>query len=351
MSGTAPIGWGPAVAGPAVAGLADQANPPGFAHPALGKSTPVGKPASGDEAVLAVSGLSKRFGARRAVQDATFSVFDGQIHGLLGPNGAGKTTTLQMLLGTVRPDAGSIEFKGRALAADLPRGRAGIAGFVGTPGFYPYLTASRNLELLSAWDGPRASSRVEELLDMVGLADRAQSKVRTFSTGMRQRLALAAALISEPEVLIVDEPATGLDPAGIRQLHSQLTALAAAGAAVVLSSHDLDEVEQLCSSVTVLREGRVVYDGTVAALEQQAPIRQWRLHTSDDDVAAHLAGQYPVQLVAEEFGHLLLKGGIRDLDAFVLALGTEGIAVRGLVRNQMPLESLFFELTGPVGTR
>ncbi len=294
---------------------------------------------------IAVSMLSKRFGRRTAVRNVSFTVRTGHIHGLLGPNGAGKTTTLRLLLGTVRPDAGTIEFGGAAVAPDLPRGQCGVAGFVGTPGFYPYLTASRNVELLSALTGPAAAGRVEELLTLVGLADRAQSKVRTFSTGMRQRLALAAALIGEPDILIVDEPAAGLDPAGLRALSTMLTELTDRGCTVVLSSHDLDEVERLCSDVTVLREGEIVYDGSMAGLHRTAPNRCWRLHTTDDDAAAGMAAGMPGIQLTRDTGGLLVESDVGNVDGLVLALAANGVAVRELSRQQLALESLFFQLT------
>lgn len=313
-----------------------------------GVSQPISDPAGGDgpQPVIRATGLAKRFGDRAAVHDVDLALRPGSIHGLLGPNGAGKTTLLRMLLGTVRPDSGTISLGARQLAWDVPRGRCGIAGFVETPAFYPYLTASRNLELLSAWDGPIAHARVEELLELVGLADRAQSKVRSFSTGMRQRLGLAAALISEPRILIVDEPATGLDPAGIRDLHALLAAIAESGGAVLLSSHDLDEVGQLCTEVTVLRAGTVVYDGSIAMLRERAPQRLWRLHTGDDDLALLTASAHPgVDVRADRSGQLLVCADQAELDRFLIDLAVRGSAVRELHRDELPFESLFFQLT------
>ena len=298
-------------------------------------------------AALAAMSLSKRFGSRLVVDQVSFSAGAGRIHGLLGSNGAGKTTTLRMLLGVVRPDSGAVRVRGVDLRPDVPRGLCGIAGFVESPRFYPYLTASRNLELLSAWDGPSAHRRVEELLESVGLAGRAQSKVRGFSTGMTQRLGLAAALISDPQILLVDEPTSGLDPAGIRDLHAVLAGWAAAGRTVVLSSHDLAEVEQLCTDVTVLRAGRVAYSGTLTGLREQAPSRSWRLRTSDDPAAVAAAGkdQRIDGTPGPDAGGLTIVADPVDLDRYVLALGAGGIAVRELKPLELPLESLFFQLT------
>ena len=314
--------------------------------------------------VLKAASLAKGFAGRKVLDGVSFAVGPGRIHGLLGPNGAGKSTTLRVLLGVVRPDAGHVELAGHALGPAVPRGRCGIAGFAETPTFYPYLTASRNLELLSAWDGPVAHRRVEELLDLVGLAGRAQVKVRGFSTGMRQRLGLAAALISDPQILIVDEPTAGLDPAGIRDLHSVLIQLAASGRTIVLSSHDLDEVAQLCRDVTVLRSGAVVYDGTLPVLLERAPNRSWRLDTSDNPAALTVSRHHPdvdVQPCVDGPG-LVVRSDTAQLDRFLIALGASNIAARELQRQALSFESLYFQLTeepdqlqprlsAPVGTR
>jgi ABC-2 type transport system ATP-binding protein len=295
---------------------------------------------------LSAYGLSKGFGDRIAVDGVDLTLHRGHVHGLLGPNGAGKTTVLRMLLGLVRPDAGRIEVEGSEVPYGSPRGRHRLAGFVDAPAFYPYLTASRNLELLSAWDGPRSNARVEELLALVGLADRAQSKVRGFSTGMRQRLGLAAALISEPDLLVVDEPTSGLDPAGVRDLHTLLLTVAATGPSILLSSHDLDEVERLCSDVTVLRTGRVVYSGSLDDLRAQAGARVWTMQTSDNDravlaVSSHLG----VTVTVGALGALKVTADPDAMDGYVKGLAAYGVAVRELLRDQLPFESLYFQLT------
>ena len=293
---------------------------------------------------LSAERLSKRYGARRAVDDVSLQLTRGTVHGLLGPNGAGKTTMLRMLLGLVRPDSGTVHVSGSLMGEDVPRGRRGVAGFVDAPSFYPYLTASRNLELLSAWDGATSHARVEELLELVGLADRGQSKVRGFSTGMRQRLGLAAALISDPSVMIVDEPTSGLDPAGVRDVHALLVAMAESGRTVLLSSHDLDEVERLCTHVTVLRHGSVVYSGGIRSLRAQAGHRVWRLQTSDNDQA--LLVEHP-QVVVElgPGGALQVAASQSDFDQLLLMLAAGGVVVRELSREELSFETLYFQLT------
>ena len=281
-----------------------------------------------------------------AVDGVDLTLGSGQVHGLLGPNGAGKTTVLRMILGLVRPDAGRIEVNGAEVPYGSPRGRHRIAGFVDAPAFYPYLTASRNLELLSAWNGPRSHARVEELLALVGLTDRAQSKVRGFSTGMRQRLGLAAALISEPELLVVDEPTSGLDPAGVRDLHTLLLTVAATGPSILLSSHDLDEVERLCSDVTVLHTGKVVYTGALDDLRAQAGARVWTLQTSDNDRAALAVSGHPgLRVAVGALGALKVTADAEVMDNYIRGLSAYGVAVRELLRDQLPFESLYFQLT------
>ena len=300
-----------------------------------------------EAAAIEVSGLRKSFGERAAITSVNLVVRPGTIHGLLGPNGAGKTTVLRALLGLVRPDAGQILVSGRVAAHSEPRARLGVAGFVESPAFYPTLSAVRNLELLADWDSAGASNRVEDLLAEVGLADRARSKVRGFSTGMRQRLGLAAALLNDPAVLVVDEPTTGLDPAGIRDLHGLLRKWREAGKTVLLSSHDLDEVEQLCDEVTVLRTGRVVYSGSINTLRDRASQRMYRLRTTDDEAAVALADGANVDIDGHN-GQLSMSADEEQVDRFVLRLGRAGVAVRELQREQLSFESLFFQLTEEV---
>lgn len=298
------------------------------------------------DVVLSAHGLTKSYGTRLAVDGVDLTLRRGQVHGLLGPNGAGKTSVLRMLLGLVRPDSGQITLRGKEIPYGIPRGIESIAGFVDAPSFYPYLTASRNLELLAAWDGPRSVKRVDELLALVGLTHRAQSKVRGFSTGMRQRLGLAAALISEPELIIVDEPTSGLDPAGVRDLHTLLLTIADTGPSILLSSHDLDEVERLCTEVTVLREGRVVHSGSLDDLQAQAGSRVWTLQTSHNDRAVLAASSHPgVRVALGALGALTVTADQDVMDDYARGLAAYGVAVRELVRDRLPFEELYFQLT------
>src|SRR5579859_7616691 len=195
-----------------------------------------------------VRGLVKRYGELRAVDGVDLTVRQGDVYGYLGPNGAGKTTSLRMMLGLIRPSAGEVRLFGRDPMVSVDA-LEGVAGFVEAPTFYPYLTGRRNLELLAAFDGHGASARIEESLETVELADRARDRVGGYSHGMRQRLGIAAALLRRPKLLLLDEPATGLDPAGMRDMRALVRRLAEDGMTVVLSSHLMGEVEELCNRV------------------------------------------------------------------------------------------------------
>jgi ABC-2 type transport system ATP-binding protein len=298
------------------------------------------------EAVRA-SGLVKRFETTCAVDEVDLVVQAGEVRGLLGPNGAGKTTLLRLLFGLLTPDAGEVELLGRPLgAADVVR-LDGVAGFVEDAAFYPYLSGRANLELLAELDRfSQSGERVSEVLAQVGLAARAGDRVSGYSTGMRQRLGIAAALLRAPRLLLLDEPTSGLDPSGVRDVGDLLRRLASEGAAVLLSSHLIGEIEDVCDSFTVLRHGRVVWDGSAQRLRDEAPGSAYRLVTSDDARALELAGQHPgVEVTRSAAEELRIVARAGSLDPYMLALGQAGVAVRRLELLVSPLESMFFALT------
>ena len=240
-----------------------------------------------------VTGVTKSFGSICAVDDISVQVAAGEVYGVLGPNGAGKTTLLRMLFGLIRPDSGTIRVFGKTWDEEGVGVLDGVAGFIESPKFYPYLTGRQNLEGLTLLDGGIRPGLLEEILDVVDLSDRIDRKVGGYSYGMRQRLGVAASLLREPKLLVLDEPANGLDPAGIRDMRSLVKRLASSGLTVLLSSHDMDEVEEICDNVTILDRGSVAFHGTIAELRTMAPDPGHVLSTTDDDRALAIGGHHP----------------------------------------------------------
>jgi ABC-2 type transport system ATP-binding protein len=291
-------------------------------------------------------GLAKRFETTCALDGVELTVEAGEVRGLLGPNGAGKTTLLRLLLGLVRPDAGTIELLGRGLDGAGALALDGVSGFVEDPRFYPYLSGRANLELLAELDGGESRARVDDVLRRLELAERGADRVSGYSSGMRQRLGIAAALLRSPRLLLLDEPTTGLDPAGVRFVAQLLRELAASGVAVLLSSHQIGEIEAVCDSFTVLARGRVVWDGTSAQMRAEAPPSAYRVITSDDARALAIAGEERSMRAAPAAGGgLTVEADGATLDRFVLALGRASVAVRRLELTTSSLESMFFALT------
>src|SRR5437588_5470839 len=252
---------------------------------------------------VATHGLTKRYGDLVAVDGVDLTVEPGDVFGYLGPNGAGKTTSLRMMLGLIRPSDGSVELFGRDPLTDGARALDGVAGFVEGPRFYPYLSALKNLRMLADYDGAGARSRIDEVLELVELSDRKNDRVGGYSHGMRQRLGIAASLLRAPRLLLLDEPTTGLDPAGMRDMRDLVRRLSAEGITVLLSSHLLAEVEELCNRVAIIRRGGIVYEGRLEEL--LATAGSWyRLRTTELDRARMLcsaqAGVDEVRIVDGE---------------------------------------------------
>ena len=294
---------------------------------------------------LEARGVSKRFGARDALHGVDFTVTPGHVHGLLGPNGAGKTTLIRILLGLVRRDAGRITLLGHALDSIGNRLPDGVGGVVEGAAVYPYLTGRQNLALLARLDGRAGDPRVADAIERSGVGAFADVLVRAYSAGMRQRLGLAAALLRDPRLLLLDEPTSALDPASARDARALVGDLAAGGAAVVLSSHDLTEVEDLCDAVTVLRAGRVIFAGPVAELRARAGGVIHAFETSDDRAARALASDHSGIHVTAADGGLAATGTLDAIDGYIIALGRAGIAVRRLERRASSLEDAFLRLT------
>src|SRR5690242_19387827 len=287
-------------------------------------------------------GLVKRYGAVTAVDHVDLTVEPGDIYGYLGPNGAGKTTTLRMLLGLVHPNEGTVRVFGRNPVARGGRALDGVAGFVEAPAFYPYLSGRKNLELLAAFDGggKRERQRIDSVLAEVGLLERAGDRVGGYSQGMRQRLGIAASLLRDPRLLILDEPANGLDPAGIRDMRTLIASLPERGVTVLYSSHLLAEVEEVCTRVAIVNDGRIAFEGRLDELRAAFGI-SYRLATADDAGAAAAARELGIAVHDAEEG-LSLEGELADVDRLTVELGRRGIAIRRLAREQRSLEDLFF---------
>jgi ABC-2 type transport system ATP-binding protein len=289
-------------------------------------------------------GLVKRYGDLVAVDNVDLTVEAGDVYGYLGPNGAGKTTSLRMMLGLIQPTAGSVRLFGRDPLVTV-HALDGVAGFVEAPRFYPYLTGRRNLELLASFDGGGAPERIGEALDTVELTGRAGDRVGGYSHGMRQRLGIAGALLRQPRLLLLDEPATGLDPAGMRDMRLLIRRLADDGMTVLLSSHLMPEVEELCNRVAIVRSGAIVYEGAIADLKREAG-SVYRLQTSDDERAlAVCEAQHGISEPRIDAGSVLFGGDEKAVEELSIALVEAGALIRSLVPQTASLEDLFFALT------
>jgi ABC-2 type transport system ATP-binding protein len=298
-----------------------------------------------DAPPVAARGLVKRYGEIVAVDHVDLTVERGDVFGYLGPNGAGKTTSLRMLLGLIRPTEGSAQLFGRDPLRAGAKALEGVAGFVEGPTFYPYLSGRRNLRLLADYDGGVPGSRIEEVLEVVELRDRAKDKVRGYSHGMRQRLGIAASLLRGPKLLLLDEPTTGLDPAGMRDMRALVRRLASEGITVLLSSHLLAEVEELCNRVAIIRSGKIVYEGALGELLATAG-GGYGLRATDL-AAARVAclAQPGIDDVREVEGELRFQADEDAVAALTIALGQARIGVTALVPRTASLEELFLTLT------
>ena len=285
--------------------------------------------------------LTKRYGdAIVAVDALELRVRRGEVYGFLGPNGAGKSTTLRMLLGLVRPTSGTAAVLGEPPGAAA--GLARVGAMVEAPAFYPYLSGRDNLRVLAGHAGV-APSRIDPVLDEVDLAARAGDRTSTYSTGMKQRLGVAAALLKDPELLILDEPTNGLDPAGMAEMRAFVRALAGGGRTVLLSSHLMGEIEQVCDRVGVIRAGSLVAEGTVEQLRGRAALR---VRAEPQAEALRLVrGLDGVESATAVDGHLVVAVGGDRAAAVNRSLVEAGIAVSELAPERASLEDVFLELT------
>ena len=299
---------------------------------------------------IVARGLAKRYGPRVALDGLDLRVPAGAVYGFLGPNGAGKTTTMRILTGLARPDSGTVELFGRPFGHGTRRLLFGVGALVEAPSFYPFLTGRENLLALAAAGAPVPRGRVDEVLDLVSLRDRAGDRVSGYSTGMRQRLAIAAALLNNPPLLLLDEPANGLDPAGIVGMRDTLRALAAEGRTVLVSSHLLAEVEHLADIVGIIAHGRLLREGPLGELLAQEG--ELRIRVAPDEVPVagpileRLAGAGRVRLDDTPSRDWLVvrcdPGLAPELNR---ELGAGGVWA-SRIESGVSLESLFLEVTG-----
>ncbi len=297
------------------------------------------------DVALQTEDLTKRFGGRTAVDRLTIRVDRGDIYGFLGPNGAGKSTTLRMLLGLVRPTSGSIKFPVQNSSWEYLRARSRVGAIIETPAFYENFSARRNLQLLASLSGGVSKKRVEEVLEIVGLRERAGDPVKVYSYGMRQRLGIAQALLPTPQLIILDEPTNGLDPQGIHETRKLIRRLRDEfKLTVLLSSHLLTEIEKLCNRVGIIHEGRLLYEGGPEALTASTNLHKVRVD--------NLPGAF--ELLSKEFGLSVSQNGASflriDADAEALAranalLVGNGFKVYELSPVQESLEEAFLRLT------
>lgn len=292
--------------------------------------------------MIELRNLHKKFGARLAVNDLTLSVPRGEVFGLLGHNGAGKSTAIGMMLGQVWPTSGEVLVCGHDVTSHRARALHKVGAIFEAPAFYDYLSGWRNLEILSHYTAPTSKERLREVVDWVGLTGREQGTVRTYSHGMRARLALAQALLPQPELLILDEPGSGLDPEGIAEMRQTIVRLhRELGLTILLSSHLLSEVEQLCSRIAVLNQGRKVFEGLVA--EVKAASSRVRLKTPDFKAAVALLESRRLIAGAAEERYIVLCEGRTTADVTAALVGA-GIAVQGIWQQEQTLEDFYLTL-------
>ena len=295
-----------------------------------------------DSTILSIKKLNKRYGKIHAVKDVSLEIHKGNVYGILGPNGSGKSTTLGIVLNVVNKTSGEYSwFNGTMETHDALKK---VGAIIERPNFYPYMTAVENLELVCKIKGI-GYSKVTEKLEIVGLIDRKDSKFKTFSLGMKQRLAIASALLNDPEILILDEPTNGLDPQGIHQIRDIIKLIASQGTTILLASHLLDEVEKVCSHVLVLRFGEILYSGTVDGMTNQMGF--FELNAENNSSLIEVLKNHPdFEKISEVEGNVIVhfKNKV-DAGQLNKYLFDKGIVLNHLVNKKQSLEEQFLALT------
>ena len=294
------------------------------------------------ETILTINNLYKRYGSVQALKNITFEIKKGNVYGILGPNGSGKSTTLGIVLNVVNKTSGEYSWFGGSMKTHEALKKVGA--IIERPNFYPYMTAQENLKLVCKIKNIDYS-KIEEKLELVGLNERKDSKFNTFSLGMKQRLAIASALLNDPEILILDEPTNGLDPQGIHQIRDIIKQIAAKGTTILLASHLLDEVEKVCTHVLVLRKGEILYSGLVDGMSSNEGF--FELQADDNEILAtvlktHTAVESVKIIDGKVFVYLKNALEAKDLNQFLFS---KNISLSHLVKRKNSLEEQFLELT------
>ncbi len=295
-----------------------------------------------ESTILSIKNLHKRYGKIHAVNNVSLEIHKGNVYGILGPNGSGKSTTLGIVLNVVNKTSGEYSWFDGTMQTHEALKKVGA--IIERPNFYPYMSAKENLELVCKIKNIDYS-KINEKLEIVGLIDRKDSKFKTFSLGMKQRLAIASALLNDPEILILDEPTNGLDPQGIHQIRDIIRLIASQGTTILLASHLLDEVEKVCSHVLVLRFGKILYSGTVDGISNQSGFFELQAE-SNSNLIETLKNHPEVEKILEAEGKVIVYFKTQ-LDASLLNryLIENGIYLNHLVFKKMSLEEQFLELT------
>ncbi len=295
-----------------------------------------------ESSILSIKNLNKRYGKIHAVNNVSLEIQKGNVYGILGPNGSGKSTTLGIVLNVVNKTSGEYSWFGGK--TETHEALKKVGAIIERPNFYPYMTAKENLELVCKIKNINYS-KVAEKLEIVGLTERKDSKFKTFSLGMKQRLAIASALLNDPEILILDEPTNGLDPQGIHQIRDIIRLIASQGTTILLASHLLDEVEKVCSHVLVLRFGKILYSGTVDGMTNQTGFFELQAE-SNSNLIEILQNHPEVQKITEQEGKVIVHFK-NEFEASLLNryLIEKGIYLNHLVFKKMSLEEQFLELT------
>ena len=294
------------------------------------------------ETILTIKNLHKRYGRVHAVNNVSLEIQKGNVYGILGPNGSGKSTTLGIVLNVVNKTSGDYSWFGGTIETHEALKKVGA--IIERPNFYPYMTAKENLELVCKIKGI-GFEKVREKLEVVGLMERQDSKFRTFSLGMKQRLAIASALLNDPEILILDEPTNGLDPQGIHQIRDIIRQIASTGTTILLASHLLDEVEKVCSHVLVLRKGEILYSGTVGGMSANESFFELQAD-NNDELKAALHNHPAIEKITEADGKIIASLKV-PLEASVLNkyLFEKNVSLSHLTKRKNSLEEQFLELT------